>query len=252
MTANSYLESILTKYSNTINEAGAKKQVDALYPIIKQWAGGYLKEAIYSGSIAKGTAISIGTDADVFISLASTTPDTLEQIFNSLCSAFSQAGYQPRKQNVSIGLTVGGYKIDWVPGKRQSQYGYDHSLYKNKTSSWTKTNVKTHVSDVQNSNRIKEIKLTKIWRELHSLNFTSFYLELAVIDCLSGKSYSDLNGNFYEVLRFLSDNFINKKYLDPANTNNVISEDLSATEKYSIKSAASISMAKKTWGEIVW
>lgn len=250
MTADSYLQSILSKYA--INEAGVKGQVDAVYPIVKRWGGTYINESSYSGSIAKGTAISIGTDADVFISLTSSTPDTLEQIYNSLFNAFSQAGYTPRKQNVSIGITAGGYKIDWVPGKRQSQYGNDHSLYKRKTNSWTKTNVKTHVSNVGGSSRLKEIKLAKTWRQLHGLDFPSFYLELAAIDCLGGRSYSDLSGNFWEMLRFFSDEFPSKRYIDPSNTNNVISDDINLTEKTSIQSAAKISISKKTWEEIVW
>jgi hypothetical protein len=250
MTAESYLESVITKYA--INEAGVKSQVVATYPVVKRWGGTFINESIYCGSIAKGTAISIGTDADVFISLTSTTPNTLEQIYNTLFDAFSQAGYTPRKQNVSIGITVGGYKIDWVPGKRQSQFGYDHSLYKRKANSWTKTNVKTHVSNVGSSNRLKEIKLAKIWRQLHGLDFPSFYLELAVIDCLRGRSYSDLSGNFWEILRFFRDEFPTKRYLDPSNANNVISDDLTLTEKRKIQDMANISRAKKTWQEIVW
>jgi hypothetical protein len=250
MMADNYLESILSKYA--INETGVKRQVEVIYPTIQQWGGTYINESIYSGSIAKGTAISMRTDADVFISLSSTTPDTLEQIYNSLFNAFSQAGYAPRKQDVSIGITVGGYKIDWVQGKRQSQYGYDHSLYKRKTNSWTKTNVKTHVSNVGNSNRLKEIKLAKIWRQLHGLDFPSFYLELAVIDCLEGRSYSDLSGNFWEVLRFFADEFPSKRYLDPSNTNNVISDELNVTEKRMVQATANTSRAQKDWGEIAW
>lgn len=250
MTADSYLESHITNYA--INEAGVKNQVEAIYPIVQRWGGTYINESIYSGSIAKGTAISIGTDADVFISLSSITPNSLDQIYNTLYNAFSQAGYAPKKQNVSVGITIGGFKIDWVPGKRQSQYGYDHSLYRRKSNSWTKTNIKTHVSNVSGSGRLKEIKLAKIWRQLHGLDFPSFYLELSVIDCLGGRSYSDLNGNFWEVLRFFSDEFSNKRYLDPSNTNNVISDDLSLIEKSQIQAMAKTSRTKKTWGEIVW
>jgi hypothetical protein len=250
LTADQYLAQIISKYQ--INEAGVKGQVGLLYPTIQRWANQYLLEAIYSGSIAKGTAISLGTDADVFISLSSATQETLADIYNTLYNALTQAGYQATKQNVSIGVNSGGYQIDLVPGKRQSQYGYDHSLYRNKASTWTKTNVKTHVSHVVGSNRIHEIKLTKIWRQLNKLDFPSFYMELAVINCLSGRSYSDLNGNFWHVLGFLSGDFVNSRYLDPANTNNVISDDLSVSERQQIRSAAQIACTKPDWAQIVW
>ena len=250
MSAHEYLNQVIAKYR--VNEAGVKTRVEAIYPTIQHWADGYLIEAIYSGSIAKGTEISLATDADLFISLSSTTPNTLSEIYTSLYNALLQAGYQTRKQNVSIGVFSGDYEIDFVPGKRQSQYGYDHSLYKNKTDTWTKTNVKTHVSYVANSKRIKEIKLTKIWRQLNSLDFPSFYLELAIIDCLSGHSYSNLSGNFCEVLGFLANDFIERRYVDPANTNNVISDDLTFSERQLIRHAARLARSKGKWSEIVW
>ncbi len=250
MTSDQYLNQIITKYS--INVGGAKAIVNAIYPTIQLWANKYLIEAIYSGSMAKGTAISLASDADVFISLSSNTQESLADIYTTLFNALSQAGYQVKKQNVSIGVSSGGYKIDFVPGKRQSQYGYDHSLYKNKANTWTKTNVKDHVSHVSKSNRTNEIKLTKVWRELNKLDFPSFYLELAVIECLSGRSYSDISRNFWEVLGFLAGDFVNRRYVDPANTNNVISDDLSISERRLIQRAAQIARTKKLWGQIVW
>lgn len=250
MSGDTYLSSVLAKYN--VNQAGVHAQVLAIHPVIAKWAGTYLLETIYSGSIAKGTAVSLSTDADIFISLSSTTPDPLADVYATLYTALVQAGYQAKKQNVSIGVTAGGYQIDYVPGKRQSQYGYDHSLYKSKAGSWTKTNVKTHVSYVAGSSRLSEIRLTKIWRTLHGLDFPSFYLELAVIDCLGGASATTLSDNFWKVLGFLAADFPSRKYLDPAKTNNVISDDLTQSEKQTIKAAASVARTQKQWQAIVW
>jgi hypothetical protein len=250
MSADNYLNSIIDKYA--VNEAGVKARVLEIYPVIKNWARTYLNEAIYSGSIAKGTAVSLSTDADVFISLSSTTPDTLSQIYSSLYDALIRNRYQAQKQNVSIGVKSGGFKIDFVPGKRQSQQGYDHSIFKNKTGSWTKTNVKIHVRYVVNSNRLREIKILKIWRQLNQLDFPSFYLELAVIDCLSGKPAANLSSNCWEVFGFLESSFIDKKYIDPANSNNIVSDDLNYSEKRSIQQLAADARSKKYWSNIVW
>jgi hypothetical protein len=250
MSADSYLSGVLTKY--IVNQAGVHAQVLAIHPVIAKWAGTYLLETIYSGSIAKGTAVSLLTDADVFISLSSTTPDQLADVYATLYTALIKGGYQARKQNVSIGVTAGGYNIDYIPGKRQSQHGYDHSLYKSKSRSWTKTNVKTHVSLVAGSGRLSEIKLTKIWRILHGLEFPSFYLELAIINCLAGSSTASLSDNFWKVLGFLSSNFPARRYVDPANTNNVISDDLTQAEKQAIKTAALDARAQTNWQTIVW
>ena len=250
MTGDIYLSGVLAKYN--VNQAGVHAQVLAIHPVIVKWASTYLLETIYSGSIAKGTAVSLSTDADIFISLSSTTPDPLGDVYTTLYTALVQAGYQTKRQNVSLGVTAGGYQIDFVPGKRQSQYGYDHSLYKNKTGSWAKTNVKTHVSHVAGSSRLNEIRLTKIWRTLHGLEFPSFYLELAVIDCLARISTTNLSDNFWRVLGFLANDFPTRKYLDPANSNNVVSDDLTQLEKHAIKAAALVARAQTNWQSIVW
>ena len=251
MTGDQYLRNVLAKY--VVNEANVKSEVNRLYPVVQRWGGNMLLESIYSGSIAKGTAISLSTDADVFLSLSSSTTGTLRQIYDSLASYFQSSGYSPIRQNVSIGIRSNSFKIDWVPGRRQSQYGYDHSLYKRKTDSWTKTNVKTHVSTVSSSNRIDEIRLTKIWRDLHKLDFPSFYLELVVIDTLRYATYGNLATNFFRVLQFLaSTKFPNSRYSDPSNTNNMVSDDLSYFEKVRVQSQAGISASKTQWGQIVW
>jgi hypothetical protein len=245
-----YLRDIIKKYD--VNVTGVRAQVEALYPSLMEWGNGFLLEAIWSGSLAKGTGVSISTDADVFLSFSSSVPDQLGEIYESLLIFLQAKGCQPRRQNVSIGARVNNFKIDFVPGKRQSQAGYDHSLYKSKTSGWTKTNVKTHVSFVQDSGRQEEIRLVKIWRELHSLDFPSFYLELAVIDHLCGNRAPSLSERFLSLLEFFSTGFINARYVDPANSNNIISDDLARQEKTLILANAKISRAKKFWSEIVW
>lgn len=250
MTNDEYLLYTLSKYN--VNIVGAKAASNTIYPIIQKWSSGYLIKAHYSGSMAKGTSISLSTDADIFISLSSNTPNSLQSIYDSLHVAVVKAGYPVRKQNVSIGTTVNSFKIDLVPGRRQGQYGNDHSLCKNKTKTWTKTNVNTHINTVTASRRIDEIKLTKIWRELHSLSFPSFYLELVVIEALKYSRFGDLASNFLKVLDFMRDELVTKRYLDPANTNNVISDELNRSEKQLIASKAAVSRGQSNWSGIVW
>lgn len=251
MTADRYLRQILDSYA--VNAQSVEAEVNKLYPIVKRWGGIQLLECEYSGSIAKGTANSISTDADVLLSLSSTTGGTLKQIYDSLAASFMSAGYMPIMQTVSIGIRSGGFKTDWVPGRRQSQFGYDHSLYVRKTDSWTKTNVRSHVKTVADSNRIEEIRLTKVWRDLHSIEFPSFYLELVVIETLRYAPLHDVPTNFFRVLQFLaSTEFLTNRYVDPSNSNNVLSEELTIFEKQQIQRQAAESVGKSEWGQIVW
>lgn len=250
MTGDEYLIGILQKYAP--NTAGAEAAGQIIYPVLAKWGNSYLNCAEFSGSHAKGTAISIGTDADIFLSLSSTTSETLAEIFQKLYNAVTNAGYTARKQNVSIGVTVNGYSIDLVPGRRQSQYGNDHSLYRSKVNSWTQTNVATHIAYVQGSGRINEIKVLKVWRQLHGLEFPSFFLEMAVIDALAYARSGNLAVNVLTVLDHIRDKIRTVRYVDPANTNNVVSDDCTATEKIAIAAQAANSRAQQNWGGIVW
>jgi len=173
-------------------------------------------------------------------------------IYTTLFNNLTQNGYLACMQNISIGVSVEDYNIDIVPGKRLSQQNYDHILYKKKTHSRIKTNVKTHVSHVTKSNRSREIKLTKIWSKLNKLEFPSFYLEMAVIDCLAGRSGSDLTRNFWKVISFMASSFMNKSYADPSNPNNIISDDLTKAEKLAIQNAAKLTLSQPNWEYVIW
>lgn len=250
MSADDYLRGLLSTYA--VNTAAAQAAANLVLPVIEKWANGYLNRAEFSGSIAKGTGVSIGTDADVFLSLSSTTPGTLADMYDTLHRAVTAAGYTARRQNVSVGIQVNGYSIDLVPGRRQSQYGNDHSLYRSKVASWTQTNVATHVAHVASSGRIEEIRILKAWRLRHGLTFPSFYLELALIDGLAYARQGNLAANVMAGLEHIRDNIRTRKYMDPANTNNAVSDDCSPAEKAAIAAKAAESLQRRTWQEVVW
>ncbi len=250
MPANTYLRGILACYS--VNSAGAEAAGSTIYPIIQRWAGDYLVSAEFSGSLRKGTAVSLSADADIFISLSSTTPNTLVEIYETLCVAVQSAGLPVRRQNVSIGTNVNGYKIDLVPGRRQSPNGNDHSLWKNQAQTWTQTNIRTHIGIVSSSNRLEEIRAIKIWRTLHNLDFPSIYLELVVIEALRYARGGNLAQNIWTVLEYLRDTFPRATFVDPANTNNVISADLSAEGKQRISRQAAATLAVQNWNQVIW
>jgi hypothetical protein len=245
-----YLRTLLAKYA--VNIPGAQAAGNAIYPVLKQWGNVYFISAEFSGSLAKGTGVSLGTDADIFLSVSSTTPGTLADLYGTLYNAVLTAGYAPRKQNASIGITVNGYSIDLVPGRRQSQYGNDHSLYLSKRDSWTQTNIATHIAHVGNSGRLEEIKVVKIWRQQHGLVFPSFFLELAVIDSLVHARQGNLAENVWTVLKHLRDRIQTVRYIDPANSNNVVSDDCTQAEKRAIAAKATESLGQPTWGTVVW
>jgi hypothetical protein len=248
MNADRYLMTILRR--ETVNTCVAQVVLNVLRPIIVPWGNQYLAGIAPSGAFAKGTAIKSGTDIDLFISLKPETRETLKEIYQSLYRRIQAAGLSPNVQNVSINVRVGAHSVDLVPGKRQNSLGTDHSLYQRRRDTWTQTNVWKHVQHVRNANRLQETRIIKLWRNQKGLDFPSFYLEMAVIAALSGPRSGNLSGNVLKVLEYLRDTFVNARFVDPANTNNIISDDLDMAERAAIQRAATTALGR-TWGDLV-
>ena len=272
MTPEAYIRSVIK--AHTVSESAGSLAIttaNQLYPWIRIWANhilgaldnertilkpqNYLLGIAPTGSIVKGTNIVGATDVDLFISLSHKTPGTLEKIYSSLSKYLGLLGFCARQQDVSIGVNYKNLWIDLVPAKKQNGPTNDHSIYRKKTGGWTKTNVARHVSLVEKSGRRNEIRAIKIWRKLHGLEFPSFYIELTVIEALRRCAVGRLAVNLQRVFEYLSDDFTKAKIVDPANSNNVVSEDLDDKEKRAIVTSAlssRIKALKSTWEEIIW
>jgi hypothetical protein len=91
-----------------------------------------------------------------------------------------------------------------------------------------------------------------VWKKLHSLELPSFPAEMIVIESLKGRSYTTLAANFLRVLEYIRDNVETVRLVDPSNSNNVVSDDLTLAEKQALHRGASSSLAQPSWGQIVW
>ena len=193
-----------------------------------------------------------GSDLDVFISLGSDTADTLGDIYWSLYQLASDSGWSPRAQTVSVCANVNGVKIDLVPARLHPGVRNWHSLYNNRTGSWMQTNVIKQIRAVAGSGRADEIRAVKIWRNLRGLDFHSFYLELTVIDALRNLSKRLLAANVVTVLQYIAGELPRRRVVDPANSNNVISNDLDDGGKAALSSAAVETLNAQDWGQVIW
>ena len=251
MSADDYLKAIIQTRkapSYSLNDW----RFSNILSIIREWAGSQLSEIKLSGSGAKGTAICGVADVDIFISLKSNTTQTLKELYTSLDNYVKYKGISTRPQNVSIRVYQNGLNIDLVPGKKQEGFHNFHSIYSSKKDTWMQTNIDAHITKIINSNRINEIILTKIWRENHTIDFPSIYLELTVIDALNYKSIGDIANNVRAVLNYLRDEFVESKVTDPSNSNNIISDSLYKYEKQAIAKKAEESLKKDSWDKIIW
>jgi hypothetical protein len=99
---------------------------------------------------------------------------------------------------------------------------------------------------------VNEIRAVKIWRSQRQIEWPSFFLELFVIEALKGKPRGALASNVLSALSAVGLFLETKVVIDPANTNNRVSDDLSAAEKAQIAGVAAASAVAKNWGQIIW
>lgn len=196
------------------------------------------KEVSLSGSVAKGTNIKGGSDIDLFISVGAVPGEALRDIASDLMAWAQRRDLAPRAQNVSIGTKYKGFEVDLTPGRRQNPGTDDHSLFVRRRNSWTKTNVAEHIDFVRGSGSQSEIRLAKLWRDHRNIDLPSFLLELAVIRALSN-GRGTLEANFARALHYLATDFADARLVDPSNSANVVSEELSRAEKIVIAKHAS-------------
>ena len=252
MTADEYLWAILAREQVDVGPNSPIRECQKIVmPHLQTWGNRFLLSVTPSGSFAKGTANKSGTDIDLFISLSETATETLKQVYYTLFKSMEEAGALPRRQNVSIGIKVNGYSVDLVPAKRQNALSVDHSLYRSKADTWTKTNVSEHINLVANCRRTNEIRVLKLWRNQKNLDFPSFYLELTVIEALQSKATISLGNNVWIVFAYIRDSFLTARVVDPANTNNILSDELSAATKQAIVNAATAALGATNCNQVV-
>lgn len=255
---NAYLLKILQKYQAR-NLTAYSEELKNLQGILKSWAGSCDVNLKGSGSRAKGTAISLASDVDVLVSLSAdcNREGGLKSIYDSLYSKLKGKYANVRKQNVSFRILLRDLEVDVTPARKHIKSANYHWLYVSKKDTWQQTNIQKHINDISQSDRTNEIKLIKIWRELNKLDFPSIYLEyLMVSNVLLNKSkdINNLSDNISYILTELAkdiDNPIYSRIIDPANTNNILSDLLAQTEKTKIINTAKMAI-QSNWNQVFY
>ena len=183
----------------------------------------YLESITLAGSHAKGTALR-DSDIDLFLRFSPGTPGPISAIQTSLADHF-----HGQIRNVSVRIMLEGRFIDLVPAR-------NNILWQARFNTWLKTDIPLQIRYVRDSGLIDEILALKIWRRRHALRFPSFLMELAVIHALIPNR--PIEEQFTSLLRFLATDFPTTRLLDPANSNNVVSDLLTDVEKLHISRKA--------------
>jgi len=242
----SHVQSKMDKY------IGKREKVkDALE---EKYSDKKVTRAINSGSYAKHTAINEKFDIDICQPFKSNSFSTLEQmaddVFDFFYNEFKDDDlirYKTRKQRVSTGITflIDGEEIsmDIVPGRELGTDDYKATNRLNlyvrpkglDSATSTQTNIQKHVDHIKGKgDERKIIRLLKVWKLNKSKKeIKSFFLELITIRAFDdAKSIpTDLWGKLKMVMEFIRDNVKAISLVDPANSNNIVSNTMTDAEK---------------------
>ena len=253
-----YLQEVLESYrmshvADLMDKYILKRKVvkDALVDKFKEK---YVTRAINSGSYAKHDAINNKFDLDICQPFKRNSFDTLEEMADATFDFFNEEfededliKYKTRKQRVSTGVTfvIDGDEIqmDIVPGRELVLDDYAESnrlnLYVRPklflAASTTQTNIQKHIDLVKGKNAERGIiRLLKVWKSSKSKSrLKSFFVELLTIRAF--EKCNDIPTGLWEqlemVLEFIRDNVRTIRLEDPANSNNVVSDTMTVTEK---------------------
>jgi predicted nucleotidyltransferase len=252
LTTEQYPASIVEKYHVVADTGSAShRAADKVIPLVKQWGKQYLLGITLSGAHAKNTAVSLSSDVDVLIALNPVPNMEMKGIFWGLFEYLTDYDLRPHTRNVSIQLEIKGHKVDLIPACRDRESS-GNVLFNKRSGATVHTDLAQHVHLVANSGRQQEICAVKIWRERSGLDFPSLYLELTVLHALAAERFGQLADNVLTVLRYISNRFEPAVVRDPANSDNIVSNDLSAAEKKAIAKAARDALYDENWKKILW
>jgi len=197
-----------------------------LRPLLRGWRyHKYLESVTLAGSHAKGTDLK-DSDFDIFLRLSPDTPGPLSAMQTSLADHL-----HGHVRNVAVRILYEGRFIDLVPARRRDTCDV---LWQARFNTWLKTDIDKQIRYVRNSGLIDEILALKIWRRRHALRFPSFLMELATIHAHPR--------DFRALLHFMATDFPTTRLLDPANSENVVSDLLAEVEKLRIVRGAEMSL----------
>lgn len=183
----------------------------------------------YGGSKIKGTMIKDAYDLDITCYFPATDERSLEQIYDDVRDALSQAGYLPEEKTSAIRVKKADcdYHVDVVPGRFFDDSQTDVWLHQTSGKDRLKTNLDVHIKHVKESGAVNAICLLKLWRERYALDEAkTFVLELLAVKLLQGRGGDSLDSQLRHVLTTFRDGVDSLAVEDPANAANDLSEIL--------------------------
>ena len=207
----------------------------------------------YAGSFGKKTMIRASYDLDIVVYWPNDCGYSLKGIYTAVGDVLSKHWTHVTPKTVAWELRFqGGFHIDVVPGRAIDGTFRYANLYRRDKDSSLQTSIKVHIDTIRNSGRRDVIRLMKLWRTQHNVPLRkTLALELITIDGCSGLRVDGLERQMSAALAYVRDNILTARTVDPANSNNIVSDEMSLSEKYTIQAAADSSLKAQFWSQVL-
>lgn len=202
-----------------------------------------------NGSAIKGLSIE-GSDVDVQIAFKQNTgtiADVYEMV-NDFCTeeykdnSLTAVRSQKHSVGLSFKITNRDQRIDVVPLRQVNNGTGDTYLFVGNSSffgspTYKKTNPKKQLAAFQFTAKQKKIiKLLKAWKIENRISIKSMHLEYLVDKAFkSTKMPANIDKCLLEVIKFIGNNITTLRFVDPGNSNNIISNTLTNLQKINIR-----------------
>lgn len=241
----SYLEDILDSQCVAPEiEAAVRARRAAVEDILR---GAVPARIYYGGSFAKHTAIAASFDLDIVVYFSTGRP---KDLYDMVEARLRGAGHSVIRHNVALRLQyTPGWHVDVVPGRAQDDTFEYADLWANDRASTRQTSLKRHIELARSGDR-EVIRLLKLWRARHVVPIGSFVLELAAARAFRDAVGLTLEARFRLVLELLT-RLEHIRLVDPANSANVVTDDLEWGRKKSVGEMAA-QASESPWDRVVW
>jgi len=177
---------------------------------------------------------------------------TLEAIYKGVGDVLKRHWNYINSKTVAWELPFqGGFHVDIVPGRALANTFRYANLYRSDAGTSFQTSIKVHIDTIRNSGRRDAIRLMKLWRKRKSVPFKkSLALELITLDGCSGVRTDNMEQQLLATFHYIRDNVLATRLVDPANTNNVISDEIAYADKLAIQAAAQAALNAQYWSQV--
>lgn len=251
MSNEDYLRQILNDQDLNDNQIeNLRRHRDIIEDQLRNGINGSPK-AYYGGSYKKKTMIKASYDLDLVLYWPSNSPYSLQRLYRAAESVLDKNWRKIIKKRVGLEIPFqGDFHIDVIPGKfssKDEKYAY---LYNKDTGGRFQTSIDIQVKYVLKHRRQDAIRLMKLWKKRKDVPIKTFILEICVIEGCKGIDRSKLESQLLAAFRYIRDNIQTSRMVDPANSNNIVSDDLTIEQKNRIKKLAIQAIDTQYWNQV--